>query len=111
MRVSRQFLAFSAFSYVTGFRIQKGSYGSYKLTIVTFGQVANQALHCTTMCVFAHPNGLGHSMDGNDLIVSFGEVICAGVGCSARADGPFGLAPRRKCPPQSLLAGVGRDRR
>ncbi len=53
-----------------------------------------------------------HSMDGNDLIVSFGEVICAWVGCSARAGGPFGLAPAgRTCPRPSLLAGVGRDRR
>ena len=42
------------------------------------------------------PRG-AHSMGGNDLIVSFGEVICAWVGCSARADGPFGLAPGRKC--------------
>src|SRR5262245_38088271 len=45
--------------------------------------------------------GYAQSMGGNGLIVSFGEVMPMRLGRrSVRVGGPFGLAPRRKCPPQ-----------
>ena len=60
-------------------------------------------------CAFASQESI---LGIDDLAFVIGKVRPMRLGRLQRqSDGPFGLAPRRKCPPQSWLAGIGRDRR